>query len=158
MSKVQSNSILRINLSKSYFRVVILLTYLLGISLMLVRIITNSTFAELIPFWYDALVALGGIYGGGLLLLALRKSKIVISHPVDRFAFYLIAFHLLAATIGHVAMILIQNHEILNLISLEMVYLLLGGMITLTLYSFRIKGDYHKEKSTKIPSINPYKQ
>lgn len=106
---------------------------------MFVRIITKTAFSELVPYWYDALVALGGIYGGGLLLVGLLKSKLVLSNIFDKAIFAFIGIHLTAAAFGHIFFILVQNHQILDIIPIQIVYILFLSMILLTFYSLRIK-------------------
>ncbi len=126
-------------LHRSYFQIIVFLTFGIGSILMFSRIITNTQFSALVPYWYDVIIFLGGFYGGALLLTSLKKTKIIYKNNIDKIIFYITAIHLLAASIGHLVMLISQNHELLDLIPLSVVYLLLIEMVFLSLFSFRIK-------------------
>ena len=113
------------------------ITYLSGVALHLVRILSSGFSVDDIPFWFDAWVVVAAGYGGLGYLLFWRE--VLFQNRLSTLLYPLITVHLLGSSALHVYTLIVRNHEAYKIFPMEYSYVMVVVMASFAWYSWRLK-------------------
>ena len=135
---------MKTSFQKSFGKVAAI-TYLTGVVLHLVRILSSDFTATNIPFWFDGWVVLGAGYGGAGFVIFRRVVQFGSRLAVISYA--LIAFHLLGSVVLHAYTIVVGHHDAFKVFPIWYSYIIMPVMGGFAWYSWCLRF-----KDEKAPS------
>ena len=124
------------------FARVCLLPYIGGTIIHILRIIYDFPI-EKIPLEIDWFIVVIGGYGGlGLIIFA---NKILFTNVWDKIAYGLLIFHLDGSVILHAYILLVGNHDILNIFPYWYSFIAIGYFLALGYYVFTLNKRLYRK-------------
>ena len=124
------------------FARVCLLPYIGGTIIHILRIIYDFPIEE-IPLEIDWFIVVIGGYGGlGLIIFA---NKILFKNVWDKIAYGLLIFHLDGSVILHAYILLVGNHDILNIFPYWYSFIAIGYFLALGYYVFTLNKRLYRK-------------
>jgi len=124
------------------FARVCLLPYIGGTIIHILRIIYDFPI-EKIPLEIDWFIVVIGGYGGlGLIIFA---NKILFKNVWDKIAYGLLIFHLDGSVILHAYILLVGNHDILNIFPYWYSFIAIGYFLALGYYVFTLNKRLYRK-------------